>query len=251
MRNIPRVVRVGVSTNFNCTPAEWEQLDALRQKHSNSQFFVNCNINTPLLHTVNDHDYKVVITYNPNIRHWRSSFPKLERVDKEKVAFLRIKYVPGLKNIFSVISTLTDLGYPVVITLQRWNSKASLREHCDLADYKWSHNRFRLHGEALDLIQSVVKHSTKKIFICDNVNAGCQSCMLCSFLPTDSNLPIYSLDLSSSGICPYNCPDCYAKTMQQMAKGFGYRPIIFDMIRRNTKQAGRTGHIRDTLKEIA
>ena len=55
-----QVVRVAISNNFNCTDKEWKQLDTFTKANPDKSFFVNSNIHTPKLHTVNDHDYKVV-----------------------------------------------------------------------------------------------------------------------------------------------------------------------------------------------
>lgn len=248
---ITRVVRVAVSTNFNCTKKEWLQLDGLAHKYLNSEFFVNCNIKTPKLETINEHPYKAVITLNPDLRVLDRHVEKLHRIDQDKVGFVRVKYVPTMPEHKKLITRLAHEGYTVVVTLQRWNGKESLFRHTEKQHYKWSHNRFRLTGDALsDVISFVDSFRDEKVFICDRVGVGCGGCRLCSFLPTDKDLKIASVDLSSSGSCSYNCPDCYAKTMQRMAVAFGNSPLIFDKIRANTKQSGRSSHIKEMLKQL-
>lgn len=248
---ITRVVRVAVSTNFNCTKAEWDQLDELADKHRTSEFFVNCNIKTPRLLTVNDHPYKVVITVNPDLKVNERHIEKLRQIDQQKIGFVRAKYVPTMPEHKDLITTLAHEGYPVVVTLQRWNGKKSLFKYTEKHHYTWNNNRFRLSGdslsEALDFVDSF---RNEKVFICDRVGVGCGGCRLCSFLPTGKDLKIASVDLSSSGLCSYNCPDCYAKTMQRMAVAFGNSPQVFDKIRANTKQSGRTTHIKETLQKL-
>ena len=79
--------------------------------------------------------------------------------------------------------------------------------------------------------------------ICDRKGLGCQGCNLCSTLITKAEYPIYTLNLSSSGLCRYTCCDCYAKIMQSLLKKWGYLPICFDRIQKNSKQKGITKHI--------
>jgi hypothetical protein len=38
--------------------------------------------------------------------------------------------------------------------------------------------------------------------------------------------------------------------MQRMAVAFGNSPKVFDKIRANTKQSGRTTHIKETLQKL-
>lgn len=248
---VTRVVRVAVSTNFNCTKAEWNQLDELANKHRNSEFFVNCNIKTPRLSAVNDHPYKVVVTVNPDLFVVEKHVEKLRGIDIKKIGFIRAKYVPSMPEHKELIARLAYEGYPVVVTLQRWNGKKSLLRYTEKKHYKWSHNRFRLSDEALaEALEFVDDFRNEKVFICDRVGVGCAGCRLCSFLPTGKDLKIASVDLSSSGTCSYNCPDCYAKTMQRMAVNFGNNPLLFDKIRANTKQSGRSVHIKQVLKRL-
>lgn len=248
---INRVVRVAVNTNFYCTKPEWKQLDKLNEKHSESTFFVNCNINTPNLVTINDHNYKAVITANPNFSISHKSLQRFYRIDQEKIAFVRVKYIPTMQENKDLIKTLADKGYTVVITAQRWNGRKSLIKYTEKEHYVWSHNRFRLNKKAMEKLCSFADNlSDMKVFICDRIGGGCSTCKLCSFLPAGYDLKIASVDLSNSGICRFNCPDCYAHTMQTMAVGMGNNPIIFDKIRANTKQSGRSDHIKQTIKEL-
>ena len=86
-------------------------------------------------------------------------------------------------------------------------------------------------------------------YICDRKGLGCQGCGLCSLLVTGQKLPIKSVNLSSSGLCPYNCPDCYAKTMQHFSKAMGHNPLAFDKIAANDKQAGHLKHIKNAKEK--
>jgi len=74
------------------------------------------------------------------------------------------------------------------------------------------------------------------IYICDSKDMGCAGCKLCDKLTYDSGLPLATLNLKSSGLCEYQCPDCYAKRMQRFLTACEKLPCIFNRIEPNTKQ---------------
>lgn len=244
------VVRVAVNNNFNCTPAEYRQLTGFVQANPSKYFFVNSNIKTPRLLTLNNHPYKVVVTLNPDLIVRESEVLKLYDLDKERVAFVRVKYIPGSQPIVDLIQELSEARYQTVITLQRFNSKRTLLQYASLKDYQFEHTRGRLHGEALSKIQTLAD-TTPRVNICDRQGLGCQGCGLCSKLTTGQDLPLSSLNMSTSGLCGYNCPDCYAKTMQDFLRKIGHTVIKYDMIKQNEKQAGRTEHIKRARAVLA
>jgi hypothetical protein len=241
---INKVVRVAVNNNFNCTDAEFQQLDTFAAAYPDTLFFINSNVRTKLLTNINKHPYKAVLTLNPDLSVDKKHVTKLKKINNDRIAFIRIKYFPGNPEILSLIKEISK-DYPVVITNQRFNSENSatsfvpdFRKH-----YKWSSNRFRLYGKSLKKVEDLV--DSKKIFICDQAGLGCGGCGLCSKLTTKMDLPIYTMNLSSSGLCPFNCVDCYAKTIQHYMKGRnGDKVIRLDNIYMNSKQSGRTKHIK-------
>jgi hypothetical protein len=248
-------VRIGVTNNFNCTAREWAQVDRFAKANPNKSFFVNSNIRTPKLATVAKHPYKVVITANPDLDIDEDigveKILNTLKLIKKRVAFVRVKYIPNRTTIASLIGALLGAGYPVVLTLQRFNGKKTLLKYTGLSYYKFSCSRYRLNGPALDSVVSLVKDFHDNgfpIYICDIKGEGCGGCGLCSKLTTGKDLKISSLNLSTSGICPYNCCDCYAKTMQKFSKAMGNKPIIYDVIRQNDKQSGRLEHIKQAKK---
>lgn len=244
---INRVVRVAVNNNFNCTNAEFNQLDTLCRKYPDTVFFVNSNIKTPKLLEINNHPYQVVVTLNPEINIDEKLIKRLYDIASEQVVFTRIKFVPGHPEILDLIHTVSET-HIVVITLQRFNGKKSIQKYIpDYRDhYKFSHNRFRLYGDSLAMVEGLVKPGNN-IYICDQLGLGCGGCGLCSTLTVGKTLPIYTLNMSSSGICRYNCVDCYAKTMQHFLRRI-HRPVIhYDWIHMNHKQSGRTEHIRQKI----
>jgi hypothetical protein len=248
-----KVVRIATNNNFNCTKAEWNQLDSFARKNLTDTFFINSNINTPALTTVNKHPYKVVVTANPDITGTDEDIKRIMLkllTIKDHIAFVRVKFVPGDTHFIKLIALLLAMDFPVVITLQRFNSLKSITRYTDKKFYRYSCGRFRLTGKMLKTItQLVAKYRTQKfpVWICDQKGLGCSGCGLCSKLTTGKTYKVYSLNLSSSGICPYNCPDCYAKTMQNFCRKMGYKPIIYDTIKQNEKQSCKTAHIREAL----
>lgn len=241
-----QVVRVAVNNNFNCTDEEYTQLDEYVKNNPHRYFFVNANIRTPKIITLNNHSYKAVITVNPDLHVNEHLVERLYEIDPALVAFTRVKYLPSHHQISDLIRELSAEHYNTVVTLQRFNGKKSLLKHTSLEYYEHSYNRYRLHGEALTEVQSLVD-SLPNTFICDRSGTGCEGCGLCSMLTIGEKLPVYSLNLSSSGLCPYSCPDCYAKTMQIFLKGCGHPLIKYDVIKKNAKQSGRTEHIKHAL----
>jgi hypothetical protein len=227
-----KVVRVGVLNNFNCTDKEYSQLQRFDKEHPDCYFFVNSNINTPNLRNINNYHYKAVITANPNITDY--SFFKLGQVNKSKLAFVRVKYVPNNPYIVNLIKLIASCDIPVVVTLQRFNSKRTVLSY-GINNYIFDRSRYRLNEKARKPIERIADN-TKNVYICDRSGNGCTKCNLCATLTLGEVKPIYSLNMSSSGICKFNCIDCFAKTMQRFVVKCGHNPIEYDVIKKNHKQ---------------
>ena len=248
-REYQEVVRVSVSNNFNCTKAEYHQLAEYVAANPHRYFFVNSNIKTPRLLTLNDHPYKVVTTINPDLIVREKDVLKFYELNHDHVAFVRVKYIPDTQPIVDLVRELSE-EYQVVLTLQRFNGTKSLEKYSTLEHYKFSHNRYRLHGKALADVQALAD-SLPNTHICDRTGLGCQGCGLCSTLTLGTREKLSSLNMSSSGICGYNCPDCYAKTLQHFSMAMGHKPIVYDKIRQNDKQSGRSEHIKQAQKALS
>jgi len=244
------IVRVAVNNNFNCTPTEYQQLAGYVAMNPTKFFFVNSNIKTPRLLTLNNHPHKAVVTLNPDLVVRESEVQKFYALNKERVAFVRVKYIPDSQPIVELIQELSKARYQTVITLQRFNSKRTLTQYASLKDYQFEHTRGRLTGEALSKVQALAD-STPRVHICDRQGLGCQGCGLCAKLTVGQDLPLSSLNMSSSGLCRYNCPDCYAKAMQNFLRKIGHSVIKYDVIKQNEKQAGRTEHIKKARAALA
>ena len=240
------VVRVAVLNNFNCTPKEFKQVYTFSKEHPDKYFFINSNVNTPKLADINKHPYKAVITLNPNLTDLTNAF-KVGQVNKDKIAFVRIKWVPGIKSIENLITMVSKHIAPVVVTMQRFNSKKTV-EPFGIDNYAFSCSRYRLTKVNKEYLEKFVD-TVPNTYICDRKGLGCKACGLCSTLTCGQDLPISSLNLSTSGTCPYQCCDCYAKAMQKFIVGCGLKPIAFDVIKKNEKQRGTTKHIKDNKKK--
>lgn len=234
-----KLIRIATNNNFNCTKKEFDQLDTFSnfKKYSKDLFFINSNIKTPLLSKVNNHPYKVAITANPDIHINRNYIEKLKKISADKIAFIRIKYIPNNLSIMQLIKELSAT-YKIVVTVQRFNSKKSINQYVTnyKKEYSWRGNRYRLLPEGYSILDNLIK-DLKNVYICDRLQEGCSSCMLCSTLVTGEEYPLYTLNLSSSGICPYSCVDCYAQTLQPFLRCCEKPVIRFDYVHKNKKQA--------------
>ena len=239
-----KVIRVAVNNNFNCTAAEFNQLYELEQAHPDSLFFINSNIKTRNLKKINNHSFQAVITVNPDILVDPKLVGRLYDISSNKIAFVRIKYIPNHPEILELIRDVSKT-LNVVITLQRFNGLANLEKYVPdyRLHYKWSTNRFRLYGDSLEEIEKFADR-LPRTYICDRAGLGCGGCGLCSMLTAGRILPIFTLNLSSSGICPFSCVDCYAKTMQHFLRSINVPVIKYDWVHMNHKQSGKTAHIR-------
>ena len=248
------IVRVASNNNFNCTDVEYAQLDKFATDNPDKVFFVNSNVRTPDLKNITAHPYKAVITVNPDLK---VSAPLVKRAESvaSKVAFYRVKWLPEEPTIVHLVETMLAKA-PVVITMQRFNSNATMeRFHVNKDHYAHDCSRFRLHGEALQSLEAYVDTLAaygKKLHICDRKGLGCLGCGLCATLNgAPEGTKIESLNLSSSGVCPYSCPDCYAKAMQKFLVGTGKAPMAYDKIKPNKKQSGQTEHIKHARQKAA
>lgn len=244
---LTHVVRVAVANNFNCTDAEYQQVDGFAHAFPHKFFFINSSIRTPALMSINDHPYPAVVTVNPDLVVDEDLVNRIYALDPQKISFLRVKWLPFDEPIKDLALSLSMHGYKVVLTLQRWNSKNMMAKYTAPEWYKYNCSRFRLCGMGLMAVHYFCDDNAR-MYICDRENVGCGGCGLCSKLNTEEDLKLESLNLSSSGICPNDCPDCYAKTMQNFLIKTKHPPIRYDHIKPNRKQAGKTGHIRRAIK---
>ena len=246
---INEVVRVAVNNNFNCTDEEYDQLSEFTKEYPHKYFFTNSNIKTPLLLNINNYPFKTVLTLNPDIYVDESLIERFYEIDPEKIAFVRVKFIPNHEPFKNLLIELSKENYNIVVTIQRFNGNKTISKFVpdSRKQYIFDHNRFRLFGKTLKSLQKIVDN-TPNTYICDRKGLGCQGCGLCSTLNIGRVETISSLNLSTSGDCTFNCVDCYAKTMQNFLKRIGVNHIVYDVIKKNAKQSGRTKHIKDAIK---
>ena len=245
MVKIKEIVRVGINANFNCTKQEFIQVDGFDRAFPDKRFFVNSNIVTPNLLKLNSYKIKSVITVNPNLVVKRKLVKKLYKLKKSNIAFVRVKYIPNDSAIKDLIEELSDNGYKVVITVMRFRSNKTVAEY-DKANYDWNCNWFRLRERHLVVLKNY-DDSLKNVYICDREELGCQGCGLCEKLTFNKGVDLSSLNMSSSGICPHNCIDCFAKYMQRFSVGCGHSAMVYDVIKKNIKQQGKTAFIKKKM----
>ena len=225
-------------------------MDQMAAEHPEHTFFVNSNARTPQLKTINDHPYKAVVTVNPDLNPNPRLIQKVAQLQPEKVAFVRVKWLPEREDIEELARLMKTMGFHVIITAQRFNGKKSLLEYTTLDHYEHSCSRYRLAGDAWDKLVSFARSTG--MGICDEKQLGCQGCGHCAVQNGGTTEDkILSVNLSSSGLCPYNCPDCYAKAMQKFVVACGNAPIEYDHIKANRKQSGQTKHIKEARKVAA
>jgi hypothetical protein len=224
----PKVVRVGVMNNYNFTLEETQQLRGFEKAYPYHKYFINSNILTYGLCCIDHKSTPKVITFNPNIT-WTAKemdiYLYLKRAENN-LSFLRYKYVYGDTCQPSLHKIIT---HPIVYTMQRFKSKKTLHEYVAPEH----HNKYiRVNNKGwYKLDPKYYPKLNENEYICDEKGLGCTECKLCSTLTFKQDLPIYSLNLSSSGLCKYNCPDCFAKCSEKQ-----YNTIRYDDIYQNSKQ---------------
>lgn len=220
---LPKILRVDTFCNFNYTDKEFEQLDKLAERYPQYKMFVNSNSYNKIRG-----NYPVVVTINPPI----DKFIK-PKGDISLIKTARIKYVadpaPKVKRAFGdSLGWCLDNNIPVLITYMRFRKTETMRRFTvSKFNYLWAKNYFR----------QAIKRTWNNPLInyCDITEKGCPDCMCCAKLPFEiDKAEIYSVNLSSSGMCATNCPDCYVKTIAQWHHG----TICFDKIMQNSKQSG-------------
>ena len=219
-----KILRVNTFTNFNFTTEEFRQMDSLEKMYPQYKMFVNCNSYNEITGK-----YPVVITLNAPL----DKFIK-PRGDISLIKAARIKYVadpkPKVRRAFEdSLGWCLNNNIPVLITYMRFRKIATLKKYCSSKfNYIWAKNYFRQ-----------MKKKTwpnQLINYCDLKEGGCPDCGNCARLTfQEEKAEIYSINLSSSGMCVYNCPDCYVKTISQWHGG----TIAFDRITQNSKQIGK------------
>ena len=229
-----KLVRISTENNFNCTDTEYNQIKSFETKYPTKTFFVNSNINTPKLDNIKNHKHKAVITINPDLVVDLNKLKRLEAI-KHKVSFVRVKWLPYNQSIKDLIIQLSK-RFKVVITVQRFRNYETMIKFTSRNYYEWKHNYFRLNENCFQQLVDF-KNGLSNVYICDENHKGCIGCGYCSRFNGGESNDIQELNLSSSGVCRFNCPSCFAKCIQKYTGR-----IAFDVIKQNDKQKGKLNY---------
>jgi len=240
------VIRVGEKNNFNQTEKEFA---ALAKYENKGKIFVNSNSFTAI-----DSRLPSIVTINP--------YMKFEPIkgDLSNIKAVRIKaFSTDIHEMMveqeKCIAFCVEKNLPILLTYMRYRSKKTALEFSGENFknwYSWEKNYFRINDEwKKDLYEWYVTETTfnngniELLSECDSKGLGCPSCGNCHKLTYGiENAEIKALNLSISGIedkhgkkglCPFSCPDCFAKIVT-----YGKSPAC-DRLITNKKIDGKTG----------
>jgi hypothetical protein len=211
-------IRVGEKNNFNHQNAEFSKLKGFEKL---GKIFLNSNSFTDI-----KSNYPAIVTINPYLIF----NPLSEKSDLKNIKAFRIKvfcsnnpyYMQQQRDCFAYAKRL---NIPVLVTFFRARSKKTAEKfNLQLSNYEYKGNYFRLTEASKKVhISNIIAFSGLKkglINFCDLSGNGCPSCNNCTRLTYNKIGTIKALNLSISGvndknnkrgICPFNCPDCWAK----------------------------------------
>jgi len=243
------VIRVGEKNNFNQTAAEFQALEKFENK---GLIFVNSNAFTPI-----NAKYPSIVTINPYM-----VFEPLKG-DLSNVKAVRVKLFETYKQEYRDSLALcfkfcVDNNLPILLTYMRFRSKETAlkfvgddyRNH-----YQWEKNYFRPTAAKKESLFSFAKRAVRlyggndsQVHECDSKGLGCPACGNCHKLTYGlENAEIKALNLSISGttdkngkkgLCPFKCPDCFAKIVT-----YGKSPAC-DRLITNKKIEGKIAYDR-------
>jgi hypothetical protein len=222
------ILRIGILNNFNFSKKEMKQLDG----YKGMNMFVNSNSFTTIKAGV-----KSIVTINPYMKFFWNKQSNLR-----DVSACRVKVVGDAKPKVTVEELKSykfciDNNKPILITFMRFSSQQTLLNYAQSLDnyvYKRGYYYYK-HDLKVKLVDELKNIFGNIIHVCDLKEKGCPECMNCSKLTFNTiSEPIYGINFSSSGYCPYNCPDCFAKRLIKLGKN----RIKFDYISQNEKQLG-------------
>ena len=215
------VLRIGVLNNFNFTDAEIAAV--LQWQNKGYLTFVNSNSFTP----VRAEAGAAVITVNPYLDMFVEPRGDLTHVKAVRVKFVA-NPVPAVSAAWDQsLQWADDHGIPVLVTVQRFARRATMQLYCqDPTAYVQKNGYFRL----------LLQPAFAGLEVCDKEQGGCPACGRCARLTHGSTAEVAGLNLQESGVCQYNCPDCFAKKLLM-----GRAPSMGKVFQ-NRKQKGQLKH---------
>lgn len=220
------IIRVGEKNNFNQTKKEFKELEKYQDK---GNIFVNSNAFTTIKPL-----YPSIVTINP----YMEFIPlkgDLSNVKAVRLKVFRSSIQKYQIELIKCIEFCQKNNLKILLTYMRYRSKKTVikysGEDFKKLGYEWKGNYYRPNHETKTFLYNYVLKSTPKklVYQCDSKGKGCPDCMNCTYLTYGTKkAQIKALNLSISGIkdkagkrgiCPYKCPDCFAKVVT-----FGKRP---------------------------
>jgi hypothetical protein len=247
---IQEVVRVGEKNNFNQTAAEYDALKGYEKP--GRAFFVNSNALTPIKSTL-----PAFVTLAPYLSTFEPPRGDLSTVKAYRIKLIRTARPEVEKALNQALDFAAAAGVPALITFMRFRSKKTAADFIGCAPdtaaikaagYVFNAGYYRPTPATQKALEDWARGRGGRVEICDKKGKGCPSCGLCAALSygLKKSVPVESLNLSISGVedsngrrglCPFNCPDCWAKIVT-----YGKAPAC-DRITQNRKQKGQTSHI--------
>lgn len=227
-----KYLRVGVLTNFNFSEPEIQAIQAYADKGWKP--LLNTNAKTQIVAT----GFPVVVTINPDVVKFEAP-----RGDLQDIAAVRIKFVASKDErmhavLQQCLAWADEHAVPVLLTMMRFKAlKTAQVCHYNPDAYHREGSWLRLKPEYRARVEKWIAET--RLLVCDENGTGCPDCRNCSWTTYGSREgEIWGLDLSTSGVCPYSCPDCFAKSCLNMCGGVP----AFDRPKKNRKQKGEVKH---------
>lgn len=240
------VIRVGEKNNFNQTEKEFA---ALKPFEKSGLIFVNSNSFTEIKNT-----YPAIVTVNPYMV-FTAIRGDLSNVKACRIKVFRTDILKFSNEQINAIQFCVENNLPILLTYMRYRSKNTAEQFSGenfRSFYKWEKNYFRPTNSTKENLFQWVKQAVRifggndsLVNECDSKGNGCPACGNCHKLTYGiENAEIKALNLSISGIedkhgkkglCPFSCPDCFAKIVT-----YGKSPAC-DRLITNKKIDGKTG----------
>lgn len=229
-----RIVRVGVSTNFGHTKAEYEELHRILRPGDLA--FINSNAKD----RIKGH-LPAVVTVNPDLDKFVEPRGNIETIKAVRVKFVTWPNDRVFDAMCASVGWAEDRAIPIIFTPMRFIRSATLSKFSRGPEmYTYNRNGY-MKAYDIDL-----KNQLREFIIgdsnviCDDLGKGCPACNACSRLTYGKNVTPYGLNLAMSlprdrtKHCKHSCPDCWA------LKHFQYAGVIrTGIIYKNRKMKGK------------
>jgi len=240
MNNV--LVRVGTLNNFNFTSTEVNHLNLLSKIYPNKIFFVWSNVKSyNKMYKKNKKEIDNLFK-NSNIKLGLTVTPNLEfikPVTSKNIDNIIYKFVLNNKTNYTrnkVIEYAKKHDLNVLLIPLRFKKTENFNKYVSDTDkYVYIKPYIKLSKHAFVEFAYYTKQMYNKVYTCDLLHLGCTSCYNCYRINNISVVRNFeSINLSTSGKCPYNCIECYAKHCLDRTQG----KIRYDIFTINTKMKG-------------